>query len=329
MALRAGYYGLKRSIKNKLTLLAASMPADISPDNPIAGKNDVLAGINLLGNTVGWIGKNRFNYKNAVNATNVISGVDMASGDISIKDVTAQWSSTYIGYMDIEKGNIYKLVADKVATYGRFGFSTSSSSYPQSGSFPDDMITFSGPSPQTATKILFNGDISIAAKETGRIYLWFCSDENYQASHQAYTIKIMISDAEEYKLSSAYEPYHDTAAETLNSKVTIGKIITSADDLDNITETGLYGVTTSPVNAPENQVYFTLLVQKTNTGDIRQIIFKGGSYPYIYMRSYGGSTPQWYNWYKFAGAEVTPPSPTPENETKKATKKKVIKEEEE
>ena len=113
MALRAGYYGLKRFERNKLSILAASTPADISPDNPIAGKNDVLASIDLIDDTVGWVSKNLFITKNGSGTTDsglteseveiiatritkdtidapYINGLNITAKDISAKEITGK-----------------------------------------------------------------------------------------------------------------------------------------------------------------------------------------------------------------------------------------------
>jgi hypothetical protein len=85
--------------------------------------------------------------------------------------------------------------------------------------------------------------------------------------------------------------------------MSIGKTITSSDDLNNIKETGIYGITTSPTNAPESVTYCTLIVQKTSDSDVRQIIYRfssGGQN--IYMRAFGTA---WTQWAKFTGTIIT------------------------
>ena len=82
-------------------------------------------------------------------------------------------------------------------------------------------------------------------------------------------------------------------------------MLTSADTLKNITETGIYGITSAPTDSPEGVSYCTLLVQKTTNGDIRQIIFKGGVNTAIYVTSYGGNPATWSSWVKFTGTVVS------------------------
>lgn len=102
---------------------------------------------------------------------------------------------------------------------------------------------------------------------------------------------------------SRFIPHVLTNAE-LSAKVVENGIITSTDDLDDIIETGIYGITTSPANAPESVTYATLIVQASSSTDIRQLILKSGEK--IYQRDKGGSPAAWHNWYKFTGTVLTP-----------------------
>lgn len=118
----------------------------------------------------------------------------------------------------------------------------------------------------------------------------------------------MIADAVAYALSPAYEPYHESVEEMLDSKVSIGRLLTSADDLNDITETGIYIFSTSPANAPESVVYGTLIVEAIASGStgVRQIIIiSGTSSASIYTRGYVGSPQTWKPWYKFTGTVVS------------------------
>lgn len=100
-----------------------------------------------------------------------------------------------------------------------------------------------------------------------------------------------------------YQPYAMTNRE-LTKKVFEKRTLTSADDLNNITETGIYGITTAPVNSPEATTYCTLLVKANSSNDIKQIIFEARSAGgYIYIRSYGNNV--WGSWYKFTGTVVS------------------------
>lgn len=82
--------------------------------------------------------------------------------------------------------------------------------------------------------------------------------------------------------------------------------LTSSDDLNNVIETGLYHIMTSPVNSPEDAQYGTLIVSKRNDSDIQQIIIRSSTgFGYIYVRSKGGSPSAWRSWYKFSGTVVS------------------------
>lgn len=102
-----------------------------------------------------------------------------------------------------------------------------------------------------------------------------------------------------------YQPYAMTNRE-LTEKVFEKRILTSADDLDDILETGIYEVATAPANSPENWTYYTLLVEARNAADARQIAFvPKTSSCVMYMRSRGGSPVSWKSWYKFTGTVVS------------------------
>ena len=101
-----------------------------------------------------------------------------------------------------------------------------------------------------------------------------------------------------------YQPYAMTNRQ-LTDNVFFKRVLTSADDLNDIKTTGIYGITTSPTNAPEAQTYGTLIVQATSSGDIRQLFWRaGGSGGLLYIRSFGGNPSSWTSWFKFTGTAV-------------------------
>ena len=82
--------------------------------------------------------------------------------------------------------------------------------------------------------------------------------------------------------------------------------IESSNDLNNVTKTGLYGIGTSPTNAPESVQYCMLLVQRSSSNEIRQIIFRSStSEGLIYIRTYSGNPATWRPWFKFEGTIVS------------------------
>ena len=103
-----------------------------------------------------------------------------------------------------------------------------------------------------------------------------------------------------------YVPYAMT-----NRELTLDRFekqsLSSADDLDNVTETGIYSITTSPANTPENKTYVTLIVKHRTDGDITQLITASST---MYARKKGGSPASWGSWYKYTGTQVTPSSLT-------------------
>lgn len=79
--------------------------------------------------------------------------------------------------------------------------------------------------------------------------------------------------------------------------------LSTSDDLDNITDTGIYFVADTPTNAPENMSYCTLLVHKAfNNTTVRQMLFRNNA---IYCRRKGGNPISWSSWYKFEGTIVS------------------------
>lgn len=125
-----------------------------------------------------------------------------------------------------------------------------------------------------------------------------------------------------------YAPFAMTNQQLTNMKIDkLTATIDNSVDLNNVTESGLYAATSSPINAPESKNYFALLVAKRTDGDIKQMIFKDS---YIYIRSRGGSPAAWGNWYKYTGTAVqasksgdvtTEIEEEPETKTTRSTKK--------
>lgn len=311
MALRAGYFGLKRFEKNKLLNLIASTPADIGPDNPIAGKNDVLASIDLIDKTVGWIGKNLWNLNlwktvGLANATAVWSdtGVSITATGSSGRTVISNFPENLP--IPVKAGE--KLIVSwdgEFSGKGRVDIS-------KYGDF--DNLSYYKSVPDTDKKIEYTviEDMTVIIR-----VLVLNSGDTVTFNN------IMVCTAKQYDLSPVYEPYHASVAELLDSKMSIGRILASSDDLNDVTATGIYTISTSPVNAPESVAYATLIVKYFTDGDVTQLIYKNDA---IYSRKLGGSPASWGSWYKFTGTTV---QANREDETKKAAKKKVIKEEEE
>lgn len=117
----------------------------------------------------------------------------------------------------------------------------------------------------------------------------------------AMTFKPMISLSDK----TPYAPFAMTNRE-LTEKVFSKGIISSGDDLNNVTDEGIYTIVNTPTNSPENTDFCGMIVQKSPNGDIRQIIFKSGSAAgYMYIRSYSGNPLAWQSWFKFTGTVVS------------------------
>ena len=84
------------------------------------------------------------------------------------------------------------------------------------------------------------------------------------------------------------------------------RTLSSSDDLDDIVESGIYGISTSPAHIPENQSYCTLIVNTNAGGGVNQIIFRNNpTEAFIYERRYGGEPLTWSSWFKFSGTIVS------------------------
>ena len=96
-----------------------------------------------------------------------------------------------------------------------------------------------------------------------------------------------------------YAPFAMTNRELTNVALKRLKTLSSSDDLNNITEEGVYSVTTKPTNSPDTISYYQLIVIKRNDTDFVQVIIYGA---FIYVRHKGQS---WEPWFKFTGTEVS------------------------
>ena len=102
-----------------------------------------------------------------------------------------------------------------------------------------------------------------------------------------------------------FSDYAMTNAE-LTDNVFKKRTLSSSDNLNDITEPGIYGISTSPINMPENQTYCTMLVNTNAGGGVNQIIFRNNpTEAFIYERRYGGEPLSWSSWFKFTGTIVT------------------------
>ena len=314
MALRAGYFGLKCFERNKLLDLAASIPADIGPDNPIASKSDISATVDLLKDTTGWTGKNRF--KNDANSVEVIGNITitkLADGSIDVDTggegastdyYWSRWKNTYNNPNTYDLPEGYYILSTgqpRTSDYDVYvqnrlpddsGWDNTSSVYDNTGEgsapwYHDADLTY---------------NVSLHIKR-GAIL-----------NHKVF--KPMFTTPEIHKLSPEFEPYHESVEEMLTPK-----LLTSANDIDDVKTYGdYYWEQSYPTHSPEDNTFGALRVFPCGEV-IHQMVIRGaGSSASIYIRRFQET---WSNWFKFSGTEIVPASLT-----KATKKKKVIKEEE-
>lgn len=82
-------------------------------------------------------------------------------------------------------------------------------------------------------------------------------------------------------------------------------VLSSSDNLNDITKVGKYIVTSAPTNSPESKGYYTLLVFPVAADDmsILQIALHGENA--IYYRRYSGSPLSWKPWVKVEGITIS------------------------
>ena len=96
-----------------------------------------------------------------------------------------------------------------------------------------------------------------------------------------------------------YTPHAMTNRE-LTEKVFEKRVLTSGDDLNNITTTGIFHVGVGVGNVPENRANLLLIVDAFSYLQVRQILVTKEN---IYTRSKENST--WSEWYKYTGTSVS------------------------
>ena len=86
------------------------------------------------------------------------------------------------------------------------------------------------------------------------------------------------------------------------SVIVTPQLLTSADDLNDITDTGLYVTTTAPAHTPDGRSYYSMLVIEHLPSDLTQIIFCSNN---IYTRKFTGVPATWGAWTKFSGTTLS------------------------
>ena len=205
MALRAGYHGLKRFERNKLLDLAASIPADIGPDNPIASKSDISATVDLLKDTTGWLGKQRlpFPYKDGNSKTmNGITYTVDSEGVVDINGTATGGNSLFnlsgeYGVPDSRvsalRGNYVLDVTNPVPANSNIAISIRKS---------DNETLWSITNEQKKIEVDFTEQLHAY----GWIYIFV--PNGTEVSH--YKVKPLLTEKSIYDISPAYEPYHES-----------------------------------------------------------------------------------------------------------------------
>lgn len=104
-----------------------------------------------------------------------------------------------------------------------------------------------------------------------------------------------------------YTPYAMTNRQLTENGFMIRRVLSNADNLDNVKTVGMYSITTVPVNAPAGTQYCSLLVMPMSaeldgSKGLIQAIFTGST---MLLRRYAGSPLQWDNWFKVTGTVVS------------------------
>lgn len=212
MALKAGYYGIKKNIKNRLEKVLQYIPESASVDNPIATKQDVNTSIGLLGDTVGWLRKNLCN---GVATSETAQGVTWTVDDNDNNIVTVSGTPTGFKAFTISSSNVLSAgnyIIDGLANTVNVGWN-------DVNIYKNNVLvrsvgvkTGKGPTPFTILSTDDYDEIRVTLKR---------SDNGVECSG---TAKIMICKTDVYSFSLAYAPYHETVADTLEG------LTDSADD---------------------------------------------------------------------------------------------------
>ena len=118
MALKAGYYGVKKQILDELDKLDGILPADVSKDNPLATQkeiNDIWSSQAVLG------AKNVFDYSVGNSTTTTTYTATNNGKNINIASIT---NGTYRGItlnFNVNKNTDYRLSTNVTITSGRAG----------------------------------------------------------------------------------------------------------------------------------------------------------------------------------------------------------------
>lgn len=266
MALRAGYYGVKRWLWDKLQSVPAKVDGLIDSNNITGAKNLI-----DVTQTIGGHSKA------------VISSITSSGFTVSTSESAANVASRTP--LNLINGGKYILTVKVTALTGsgkRITIRNSSQSivaYKDVTAVGDYELEFTYTTGDTLAVFVTGSTAATGSITVDEVMARLASDTD-----------------------ATYEPYAMTNQE-LTAAVFKKRDLTSADNLNDIIESGIYSATSSPTNTPENRSWYTLIVDAQSDASIRQMILSGGNA--IYLRSMGGSPAAWGDWYKYTGTAVT------------------------
>ena len=273
MALRAGYYGVKRRIKDKIETIAGAWDQTIA-SLFLRSEQAVLGAKNLLPNNA--VSTTIFTVNDDKSVT-VNTGGALAEQKILLlyDGLTLNEDVILSGCPSGGSDTTYAIYAKDTNNAYYWDYNSGGKLIPKGKTIAVNIVLRAG---QNLSNLTF------------------------------YPMLRLASDPD-----STYVPYVMTNKEltvSLNTKISkTPTFIASTDDLNNVLNEGWYKWQNAPTNSPELLTWANMSV--TSNGDVNrtQTVVKGG---YIYQRTRTGTVESqtWGSWYKFTGTEVTPSSLT-------------------
>lgn len=313
MALRAGYYGVKRRIWEALQATTAKNVQDITD---IWSNNTIMGAKNLLPNNLVTTSSQSVTFTHDADGGISLSGTAGANVDAAIYDTRDSgelWRGlTLIVSKGLDNANIKILVNAYTDT-----------------TYVKTLVDLDSGTESAPITIDYSGYNRV------RVTAYVKSGTN-TTGKKIYPMFRLATDPDD-----TYAPYAMTNRE-LTESVYFKGVLSSGVDLNDIKEAGIYSFTSTPTSAPTGVDNAVLIVTPVTAGNVNQTIIKTASAKSeIYSREYGGSPASWFGWYKYTGTAVTqakapediavdPEISEEEPEVvKKSTRKKITKTEEE
>lgn len=265
MALRAGYYGIKRGLKAKLAQIAGAWDTTIATIFPRSEQA-------VLG---------------AKNVGEIILGYYVQEATTGYFKLTADANAiTYIA--KVEQNTDYRCkkdaYGDRFAVTGFVNYPSTTTTTAEASRLFDD---------SSATEHVVNTGIYN--------YLAFTANRTTEVAESS--VKGMIYLASDP--DSTYVPYAMTNKGLTDLGLVYRGAIPSEASLDNYVEVGMWDVNgTNPTNFPTGSSGYVpmLVLPRWGHGNIKQIIISGNNEIYLRNKNDGES---WSSWYKFTGTVVS------------------------